>query len=81
MSDDYRQDWLEIVRLSKLDDTESIHKLTRYVMEGSRIVSAAPGVLRACAKDIVVADGERKVSCTDGDQVFIDLVSSMNLVF
>lgn len=74
LSDEYREDWLEIVRLSKLDDTDSVHTLTRYVMEGYRIVSSAAGVSRICAKDIVVADGDNKVTCSAGDMVFIDLV-------
>jgi cytochrome P450 len=74
LSEEYHKDWLEIIRLSKLEDTDSIHKLTRYIMEAMRITSSAAGVSRVCAKDIVVADGDRKVACSAGDMVFIDLV-------
>jgi hypothetical protein len=79
LSDDYSEDWKEICCLAKLEDDASLTKLTRYVMEGCRIVSSAAGVLRKCAKDIVVDDGGTKVSCTAGDSVFIDLVSPQSI--
>lgn len=60
--------------MSKLEDEGSLTKLTRYVMEGIRIISSAAGVSRVCAKEIVVADGKNNVTCSVGDMVFIDLV-------
>ena len=74
MSDEYAEDWKEIVRLSNLDDHSALTKLTRYVMEGCRIVSSAAGVSRFCAKDIVIPDVDGDVHCSVGDQIFIDLV-------
>ena len=79
MSDEYRDDWTEIIRLSKLEDEGSLTTLTRYVMEGIRIISAAAGVSRMCAKDIIVADGKNNVTCSAGDMVFIDLVYAFYL--
>lgn len=79
MSHEYRDDWAEIVRLSKLEDEGSLTKLTRYVMEGIRIISSAAGVSRVCAKEIVVADGKNNVTCSVGDMVFIDLVFLFSL--
>jgi len=74
LSDQYQKEWDEIVRLSKLDDTASREKLTKYVMEGCRLSTVAPQLNRVVAKDAVVDDGGKGVQCKAGDIVFLNLV-------
>ena len=74
LSPQYADEWNAIKILAQSDDTDSLAKLTRYVMEAMRISSSAAGVERIAANNIVVQDGGNKVSCTVGDQVFVDLV-------
>ena len=74
LSDEYAKDWNDIVTLAQKDDEASRRLLTRYVLEAIRISSAAPGVSRKVAKDIVVSDGAEQVDLKAGDMLFVDLV-------
>lgn len=78
MSPEYADDWKAVKELAKLNDSASLAKLTRYVMEAMRISSAAAGVTRTVANDIVVQDGLNKVTFTAGETMFIDLVFPPN---
>jgi cytochrome P450 len=75
LSDEYAQDWNDIVTLANSEDTEATrNKLMRYVMEAMRITTSAAGVSRKVVNDIVVQDGENSVSLKAGDMLFADLV-------
>lgn len=74
LSDEYAKDWNDIVTLAHKDDEASRKLLTRYVLEAIRISSAAAGVSRKVAKDIVVSDGAEQVDLKAGDMLFVDLV-------
>lgn len=75
LSDEYAQDWKDIVTLANSEDTEATrNKLMRYVMEAMRITTSAAGVSRKVVNDIVVQDGANSVSLKAGDMLFADLV-------
>ena len=80
LSPEYHEDWMEIVRLSRLNDEDSHSKLTRYVMEACRLCSAAPGVARTVTKNTTITNGDKQVICKPGDTVFVDLVALISLL-
>jgi linoleate 10R-lipoxygenase len=81
LSDEYQQDWNEIVRLAKIDDQASREKLTRYTMEGVRLSTVAPQLNRNVARDAVVDNGGEQVHCKEGDIIFLDLVPPLFSVY
>jgi cytochrome P450 len=79
LSDAYDKEWQDIVRLANSDKEEDREKLTKYVMEACRLSTISPQLSRVAAKDMVLDDKGKKVSCKAGERLFVDLVHPLRL--
>ncbi|KAK9259808.1 Psi-producing oxygenase A [Lipomyces tetrasporus] len=62
--------WSAIKELARSDDSTAFAKLKRYALEGFRLATPAPGLLRVAADDVVIKDGLKAVNIKKGNQVF-----------
>ena len=73
---EYSHHWPEIVRLAKLDDTDSRKKLRGYAMEACRLSSQSFGLFRRVAEDVTLEENGTTYNLKTGDEVFANLVIS-----
>lgn len=62
----------EIQRLAKQDDDASFDRLSRYVLEASRL-NGETAVIRKATTDIVIQDNDRQIPVKAGERVFVNL--------
>ncbi|KAI5843292.1 cytochrome P450 [Tricharina praecox] len=80
LSDEYKHHWRTIQDLArdKIDPEGSLQQLRKYAWEGSRLATAAFGIIREVAVDsAVIQDGpQRTVNLKKGESVFLNFISS-----
>jgi hypothetical protein len=78
LSDKYKDQWAEIVRLAHRDDDESLKKLRAFALEGVRLSTQSFGLFRDVAKDCTIEEGGKAYHLKVGDEIFVNLVFRSN---
>jgi hypothetical protein len=74
LSDKYKADWDNIVKLAQKDDADSRAKLRKYAMEGCRIATQSFGLFRDVAKATSVTEAGKTTNLQPGQEIFVNLV-------
>jgi hypothetical protein len=74
LSDKYKADWDNIVKLAQKDDADSRAKLRKYALEGGRIATQSFGLFRDVAKATSVTENGKTTNLQPGQEIFVNLV-------
>jgi len=75
LSDQYKDDWAQIIKLAEKDDAPAREKLRRYAMEGCRISTQSFGLFRSVSKATRITEAGKTYDLKPGDEIFVNLVS------